>query len=309
MSAEFRNLGNSGLVVSAMGLGTNNFGSRLDEERTRQVIEAALETGITFIDTAEIYAKGESETMIGKILGSRRKDVVIATKVGLPTGNSPYQQGASRRRVMEAIEGSLRRLGTDYIDLYQVHAPDPTTPIAETLGVLDDLVRQGKVRYVGHSNFSAWEIVDAAWTADQLHLARPISAQHQYSLLTRGIETEVLEVARRFGLGIIPFYPLESGFLTGKYRAGSTPAGTRLETGPRAEKVLSAPNFERLERLERFAVEHGHTLLELALGWLLSQPEVATVIAGASSGDQVRQNVAASAWRLDAAEMAEVAGL
>jgi aryl-alcohol dehydrogenase-like predicted oxidoreductase len=297
MSAEFRHLGNSGLLVSAMGLGTNNFGSRLDEERTREVLEAALAAGVTFIDTADIYAGGKSETLIGKILGNRRKDVVLATKVGMPAGDSPYRRGASRRRIMEAVEGSLRRLGTDYIDLYQLHAPDRATPIDETLGALDDLVHQGKVRYVGHSNFSAWEIVDAAWTARQLHLARPVSAQHHYSLLTRDIETDVLEVTRKFGLGMIPFYPLESGFLTGKYRVGTIPAGARLESGPRAEKVLNAGNFERLETLERFASERGHSLLQLALGWLLSKAEVATVIAGASSGEQVRRNVEASGRR------------
>lgn len=309
MSMEFRHLGNSGLLVSAMGLGTNNFGSRIDEERSRQVIDAALEAGVTFIDTADIYAGGQSETLIGRILGTRRKDVVLATKVGMPAGDSPYQRGASRRRIMEAVEGSLRRLQTDYIDLYQVHTPDRSTPIAETLGALDDLVRQGKVRYVGHSNFSAWEIVDAAWTADKLGLAHPVSAQHGYSLLTREVENDVLEVARRFGLGVIPYYPLESGFLTGKYRPGTTPAGTRLSSGPRAERVLSSENFARLEKLEQFAARRGHTLLQLALGWLLSRPEVATVIGGASSGEQVRLNIEASGWRLDAAELAEVAAI
>ena len=292
-----------------MGLGTNNFGSRIDERRTRSVIESALDLGVTFIDTADGYAGGASETLIGKILGARRAEVVLATKFGMRGGESPYQRGASRRWIMQAVEASLRRLQTDYIDLYQVHVPDPSTPIAETLEALNDLVRQGKVRYVGHTNFSAWQIVDAAWTADSRRLARPVSAQHHYNLLERTVESDVLEVARRFGLGVIPYYPLESGFLTGKYSAGSTPAGSRLDGSPRAEKVLSPRNFERLDALQRFAADHGRSLLELALGWLLSRPEVSTVIAGASAPEQVRQNVESSGWRLDVSEMEAIAEL
>ncbi len=306
---EYRHLGNSGLLVSSMGLGTNNFGARIDEARTTEVLEKALELGVTMIDTADVYGKGQSETLIGKILGSRRRQVVLATKVGMPLTDSPHQRGGSRRWIMKAVEDSLRRLQTDYIDLYQVHAPDPETPILETLQALDDLVRQGKVRYIGHSNFAAWEIVDAHWTARSEHLAPPISAQHYFNLLRREIEADVLKVATRLGLGLIPYYPLESGFLTGKYRPGATPKGARLDGSPRAAKVLSPENFDRVSRLEGFAAERGHSLLELSLGWLLSHPQVGTVIAGASSAEQVEQNVAASAWRLDPAEIEEVAAL
>jgi aryl-alcohol dehydrogenase-like predicted oxidoreductase len=210
---------------------------------------------------------------------------------------------------MKAVDDSLRRLRTDHIDLYQVHAPDSGTPILETMQALDDLVRQGKIRYIGHSNFAAWEIVDAQWTARGEHLALPISAQHYYNLLSRDIEVDVIKVVGPLGLGLIPYYPLESGFLTGKYRPGSTPPGARLDGSPRADRVLRPENFERLQRLEGFAAERGHSLLELSLGWLLSHPEVGTVIAGASSAEQVDQNVASSSWRLDAAEMEQVAAL
>jgi aryl-alcohol dehydrogenase-like predicted oxidoreductase len=292
-----------------MGLGTNNFGSRIDESRTTGILEKALELGVTMIDTADIYGRGQSETLIGKILGTRRREVVLATKVGMPMSESPYERGSSRRWITAAVEGSLRRLRTDHIDLYQLHRPDPRTPILETMQALDDLVTQGKVLYVGHSNFAAWEIIDAQWTARSEHLALPVSAQHHYSLLTRGIEADILKVAGRLRLGVIPFYPLESGFLTGKYNPGATPSGTRLEGGHRAEMVLTDENFERVERLRGFAADRGHSLLELSLGWLLSHQEVGTVISGASSAEQVEQNVSASGWRLDAAEMEQVAAL
>lgn len=306
---EYRHLGNSGLLVSSMGLGTNNFGARIDEARTAEILEKALDLGVTMIDTADVYGKGQSETLIGKILGGRRQQVVLATKFGMAVSDSPYERGGSRRWIMKAVEDSLRRLQTDYIDLYQVHTPDPETPILETMQALDDLVGQGKVRYIGHSNFAAWEIVDAQWTASSEHLALPISAQHYYNLLNREIEADVLKAAGRLGLGLIPFYPLESGFLTGKYRPDATPRGARLDGSPREAKVLSQENFERLEGLKDFATERGHSLLELSLGWLLSHPEVGTVIAGASSAEQVEQNVVASGWRLDPAEMEQVAAL
>jgi aryl-alcohol dehydrogenase-like predicted oxidoreductase len=306
---EYRHLGSSGLLVSAMGLGTNNFGSRLDEARSKAILEKALDLGVTMIDTADVYGKGQSETLIGEILGSRRHQVVLATKFGMAMSGSPYERGGSRRWIMRAVEDSLRRLKTDYIDLYQMHAPDPETSILETMQALDDLVTQGKVRYIGHSNLAAWEVVDAQWTARSEHLALPISAQHYYSLLSREIETDVLEVARRLGLGVIPYYPLESGFLTGKYRPDTTPAGARLDGSPRAARVLTPENFVRLERLEAFAAGRGHSLLELSLGWLLSHPEVGTVIAGASSAEQVEENIAASTWRLNSGEMEEVAAI
>jgi aryl-alcohol dehydrogenase-like predicted oxidoreductase len=304
---EYRRLGRSGLLVSAVGLGTNNFGTRLDEAGTRRVLDQALELGITFVDTADSYGRGASEALIGKLLGPRRKDVVLATKFSSPMGNSPYQRGTSRRWLIEALDASLRRLATDAIDLYQIHFPDPETPIEETLRALDDVVAAGKVRYVGYSNFAAWQIVEGQWTARSEHLVRPISTQNHYNLLRREVEAEVLPAARAHGLGLIPYFPLESGFLTGKYRPGKTPQGARLEGSARAGEVLRPANFERLERWEAFASSRGRSLVELAVGWLLSHPEVGSVIAGASSAEQVRANVEAGTWRLEAAEMEMVA--
>jgi aryl-alcohol dehydrogenase-like predicted oxidoreductase len=304
---EYRRLGSSGLLVSAVGLGTNNFGTRLDEAGTRRVLDQALELGVTFVDTSDSYGRGASEALIGKLLGPRRKDVVLATKFSSPMGDSPYQRGTSRRWLMEALDASLRRLATDAIDLYQIHFPDPETPIEETLRALDDVVAAGKVRYVGYSNFAAWQIVEGQWTARSEHLVRPISTQNHFNLLRREVEAEVLPAARAHGLGVIPYFPLESGFLTGKYRPGKTPEGARLAGSSRAGEVLRPANFERLERWEAFASSRGHSLVELAVGWLLSHPEVGSVIAGASSAEQVRTNVAAGTWRLEAAEMEMVA--
>ena len=306
---EYRRLGRSGLLVSAVGLGTNNFGTRLDEAGTRCVLDQALELGITFVDTADSYGRGASEALIGKLLGPRRKDVVLATKFSSPMGDSPYQRGTSRRWLIEALDASLRRLATDAIDLYQIHFPDPETPIEETLRALDDVVAAGKVRYVGYSNFAAWQIVEGQWTARSEHLVRPISTQNHYNLLRREVEAEVLPAARAHGLGVIPYFPLESGFLTGKYRPGKTPQGARLEGSARAGEVLRPANFERLERWEAFASSRGRSLVELAVGWLLSHPEVGSVIAGASSAEQVRANVEAGTWRLEAAEMEMVAAI
>jgi aryl-alcohol dehydrogenase-like predicted oxidoreductase len=306
---ELRSFGASGLKVSAVGLGTNNFGTRLDEGQVRQVIDASLDAGINFIDTADVYGKGASETLIGNVLGGRRQEFILATKFGLPMSDSPYERGGSRRWVMREVEASLRRLRTDYIDLYQYHRPDPETPILETLQALDDLVRQGKVRYVGHSNFSGWQIADADWTARAERLAIPISAQNRCSLIRREIEAEVLPACRRFGLGMIPYYPLASGFLTGKYRRATAPGGGRLTGSAMAAEILTEENFDRLDRFEEFAREHGRSMLELAIGWLLSHPEMTTVICSASSPEQVAANAAAGGWRLDAAEMAAVAAI
>ena len=309
LDMEYRRLGRSGLLVSAMGLGTNNFGSRLDEAATGRVLDQALALGVTFIDTADVYGQGASELVIGRLLGSRRKDVVLATKFASPMGDGHDRRGTSRRWLMTAVEESLRRLDTDVIDLYQIHRPDPETPIEETLRALDDLVTAGKVRYVGYSNFAAWQMVEGQWIARTEHLVRPISAQDHFNLVRREVESGVLPVARAHGLGVIPYFPLESGFLTGKYRPGQTPEGARLDGSPRAAEVLSAANFERLERWEAFAAARGRPLVDLALGWLLSHPEVGSVIAGASSPEQVAANVAAGAWRLDAADMEALAAI
>jgi aryl-alcohol dehydrogenase-like predicted oxidoreductase len=310
-AVEYGRLGNSGLVVSKIGLGTNNFGGRIDLAQTRAVIDRAIEQGITLFDTADIYGQGKSEEFIGESLGSRRHAVVIATKLAIPMGEGPYRRGTSRRYVMEAVEASLRRLKTDYIDLYQFHRPDPETPILESLQVMDDLVRQGKVRYVGHSNFAAWQIVDAQWTARTEHLVRPISAQHEYSLLDRTLQKEVLPAVQAMGLGLLPYFPLASGFLTGKYGRGELPAGARLTNAPadRQGRILNEPNFDLLERWQDFATEHGHSMTELAFAWLLSQPAVSSVIAGATKPEQIDQNVASGTWRLTADEMAAVPGL
>jgi aryl-alcohol dehydrogenase-like predicted oxidoreductase len=299
-NVDYGRLGSSGLLVSKIGLGTNNFGGRLDLDQTRAVIDHALDKGITLLDTADAYSAGKSEEFIGQCLGPRRHEVVIATKFALPMGESPYQRGTSRRYINEAVERSLRRLNTDYIDLYQIHRPDPLTPIVETLQAMDDLVRSGKVRYVGHCNFSGWQIVDAQWTAKTEHLARPISAQNEYSLLTRDVEREVLPAAQAMGLGVLPFFPLASGFLTGKYRKGVLPAGARLTNAPArtSSRILTDRNFDLLDKCESFASERGHTMTEFAFAWLLAQPTVASVIAGASNPEQVDQNVAAGAWKL-----------
>jgi aryl-alcohol dehydrogenase-like predicted oxidoreductase len=306
---EYRHLGTSGLVVSALGLGTNNLGSRLDEVGSRAVVDAALEAGVTFIDTADVYGKGASETMLGAILSTRRADVVLATKAGIAFGDRPWQRGSSRHWLLSAVEGSLRRLRTDWIDLYQMHVPDPTTPIEETLRALDDLVRAGKVRYVGTSNYAAWQIVDAQWTAQTERLARPISVQHHYNLIRREIEADVLPAARAHGLGLIPFFPLASGFLTGKYRAGERPTTGRLIGSPSAAQILTDANFERLAQFEAFATERGRAVVDLAFAWLLSQPDVGPVIASASSPEQVRTNAVAAEWRLTQEELAAVAAL
>ena len=311
---ELRRLGDSGLLVSAVGLGTNNFAGRLHDEAARLVLNEALEQGITFIDTADVYGRGSeegsggSESQLGRLLAGRRNRFVVATKFGLPMSESVLERGASRRWVIAAAENSLRRLRTDYIDLYQIHSPDSETPIDETLRGLDDLVRAGKVRYVGHSNFAAWQIVDADWTARTEHLPRPISAQMHYNLLVRGIAAEVIPACRAHGLGIVPYFPLESGFLTGKYKAGGEGRG-RLSESARAGEVMTPANFERIETFERFAKDLHHSLLDLAFGWLLSQPIVASVIASASTPEQVRANVAAAEWRLSAAEMEAFAAL
>lgn len=309
---EQRRLGNSGLYVSAVGIGCNNFGGRIDADATRVVVDAALEVGINFFDTADVYGDKRSETLLGKALGERRDQVVIATKFAMPTGPGLHDKGGSRRYVRRAVEASLQRLDTDYIDLYQMHAPDPATPIEETLSVLDDLVREGKVRYLGHSNFAGWQIADAAWTARERGCTPFVTAQNHYSLLERTVRHEVLPACRHFGLGMLPYFPLASGMLTGKYRrASAPPEGARLARAEGlARRTLTEANFDRVEALTAFAEGRGHGLLELAFGWLLAQTEIVSVIAGATSAQQVADNArAAAGWRLEEAEMREVEGL
>lgn len=306
---EYRNLGDSGLKISLAGLGCNNFGMRCDGEQTRAVVHRALDEGVTFFDTADIYGnRGGSEELLGKALGKRRREVVVATKFGMPMGAGPYERGASRRYIMAAAEASLRRLDTDYLDVYQLHQPDPDTPQEETLAALDDLVRAGKVRYLGNSNFSGWQVADADWISRTRSLAPYVSAQNQYNLLDRRIERDLLPACQKFGLGMLPYFPLASGFLTGKYRRGAeAPKGTRLAVmQPMAKQVMTEQNFATLERLEEFARGRDHALVELAMSWLACQPVVSSVISGATRPEQVTENVKACGWKLTHEEMKEV---
>lgn len=306
---KLRRLGTSGLKVSEVGLGCNNFGMRIDDKATQAVVDAALDAGITFFDTADIYGGTKSEEFLGKALGKRRGDIVLATKFGMAISGDERKKGGSRRWIMTAVEDSLRRLGTDWIDLYQFHAPDADTPIEETLRALDDLVTQGKVRYIGNSNFTGWQIADADWTA--AGGTRFVSAQNLYSLLERKAEFEVLPACEHFGLGFLPFFPLASGLLSGKYRRGEAPPeGTRLAAwGARGQAAMSDKNFDKVEKLEAWAAERGHTILELAFAWLLGHEVVSSVIAGATTPDQVKTNAATAAWELTPEEVKEVGEL
>jgi aryl-alcohol dehydrogenase-like predicted oxidoreductase len=306
---EYRNLGKSGLQVSLVGLGCNNFGGRLDEAQTRAVIDKCIDVGITFFDTADIYGRGKSEEFMGPALRPHRRNVVLATKAAASMGEGPYWGGASRKYLIEAVDESLRRLQTDYIDLFQIHFPDPKTPIDETLRALDDLVKSGKIRYIGSSNFKGWQVVEADWLARSEHTTRFISAQNEHSLLQRGPEAELIPACEKYGVGLLPFFPLASGFLTGKYRPNETPPeGTRLgaANSPFASRILNEGNYDMLVKLEKFAEDRGHTMIELAFSWLASKPVVGSVIAGATKPEQVEQNAKSADWRLTAEEMSEV---
>ena len=298
---RYRRIGESGLMVSVIGLGCNNFGSRIDADRSQAVVHAALDAGITLFDTADVYGeRGRSEEYLGAAVKGRRDDVVIATKFGhdMAGGNGPdWGARGARRYIARAVESSLRRLDTDWIDLYQLHFPDPATPIEETLSALDDLVHAGKVRYLGHSNFAGWQVADAAWTARSRGLTPFVSAQNHYHLLHRDVEAELVPACQRFGLGLLPYFPLASGLLTGKYRRGAgAPPGTRLAAERFAPRLEQAP-WDTIEALERYASERGIGLLDVAIGGLAAQPAVASVIAGATTPEQVGANVAAGAWQ------------
>jgi aryl-alcohol dehydrogenase-like predicted oxidoreductase len=305
---EFRRVGRSGLTVSVVGLGTNNLGMKLDAEQSREVVHAALDNGITLFDTADSY--GASEERLGAVLEGHRDDVVIATKFGSDVRRRGLSNGedwgarGSRRYVRRAVEASLRRLRTDWIDLYQLHWPDVRTPIEETLSTLDDLVREGKVRYLGSSNMTGWQIADAEWTARTRGLERFVSAQNEYSWLARGVEADIVPALLEYGIGLLPYYPLASGLLTGKYRRGEPPApGTRIADWNR-ESMLTDAVFDVLDRLSSFASSRGVELLDVAIGGLAAQPAVAAVIAGATSREQVERNVAATAWRPSEGDLA-----
>lgn len=293
----YRQLGDSGLTVSTVGLGCNNFGRRIDQEAATSVVRRALDSGITLYDTADIYGHGQSEEMLGRALGAERENVVVATKFGMDMhgANGPdWGVRGSRRYVRKAVEASLRRLGTDWIDLYQLHAPDPVTPIDETLAALDELVREGKVRYLGSSNFSGWQVVEADWVARTAGTERFVSAQNEYSLLERGVEAEVVPACEHVGVGLLPYFPLASGLLTGKYRRGEQgPAGTRLAGG---DTRLENADWDTIEKLGQYAAERGLRSIDVAIGGLAAQPAVASVIAGATRPEQVVDNVQAGLW-------------
>ena len=303
-----RPFGTTAIKVSAVGIGCNNFGIRLDREATQKVVHAALDAGITLFDTADIYGnRGDSERLLGEALGARRKDIVLATKFGLPMDGSGRRQGGSRRYVRQAVEASLKRLKTDWIDIYYCHRPDPATPIEQTLEALDGLVRQGKVRHIGCSNFSAAQMREAQDTARAKGLTPFAATQDQYNLLSREIERDVLPVIEAEKLALLPYFPLASGMLTGKYRLGRPmPEGTRLSNARYSDRFLNDENLRTVERLEEFCAAHGRTLLELAFGWLLAKRSVASVIAGASTPEQVRLNAGAIGWALAPDEVAEV---
>jgi aryl-alcohol dehydrogenase-like predicted oxidoreductase len=304
-----RNLGSSGLLVSTIGLGCNNFGGRLDLEGTRAVIHAAFDHGITLFDTADVYGnQGGSETLMGQVLGDRRKDIVLASKFGLPMdGENGRLKGGSRRYIMSAVEASLKRLKTDYLDLYQYHKPDPLTPTEETLRALDDLVKQGKVRYIGCSNLPGWQVVEAQWTSKHLGLESFVSCQDEYSLLVRKAEQDVAPVAARYGMGLLPYFPLASGMLTGKYRRGAPPPdGTRMAGTDRYSRYQTDSSYDVVEKLDAFAKARGHSLVELAFSWLLAKSPVSSVIAGATKPEQIAQNVKAGDWALTEGEIREI---
>jgi aryl-alcohol dehydrogenase-like predicted oxidoreductase len=301
-----RPLGESGLQVSIVGLGCNNFGRRLDLDRTRAVVDAALEQGVTFFDTADVYGRGLSEEYLGEVLEGRRDQVVLATKFGMDMGDGKGPRG-SRGYIMQAVEASLRRLRTDVIDLYWYHRPDGVTPFSETLGALDELIRGGTVRTIGGSNFDARQIEEADAVAKE-HGYTPFSAiQNEYSLLVRDVEADVLPACERLGLGFVPYFPLASGLLTGKYRPGEAgPAGARLSE---RDEIASAEQFELIGALERYAEERGKSLLEVAIGALLASPTVSSVIAGATKPEQITANAAAGQWIPDGEDLSALQDL
>lgn len=298
MVMEYRRLGRSGLKVSAVGLGGNNFGGACDEERSIAVIHRALDVGINVIDTSDSYSNGVSEEYVGKAVAGRRQEAIIATKAVSPMGQGPNDRGASRKHLLDACEASLRRLNTDYIDLYQLHRWDSETPLEESLRALDDLVRQGKVRYIGCSNFAAWQLAYGLGLSERYNLASFVSVQPHYNMFVRDVEKELLPACAQLGVGVIPYFPLASGLLTGKYEAGKAPPpGTRAARNPRMLQQ-SEERLQVVDRLKTFAQEHRYSVSQLAIAWLAAHPEVSTVIAGATRPDQVDQNAGAAEVKL-----------
>lgn len=304
---QYRRLGSSGLRVSVIGLGTNQFGGKVDLENTQQIIDAALDLGINLFDTADIYQKGRSEEFIGRALAGRRQEAIIATKVRHKFGDGPNDEGASRQHILKGVHASLKRLQTDYIDLYQIHAWDDETPIEETMRALEDLVRSGKVRYIGASNFTAWQLTWANALAKENSWTPFISIQPHYHLFHREIETELIPACQYFNIGILPYFPLAGGFLTGKYRQGEPlPPGSRGENSQYVQAYLTETNFNRLQKLEAFASQRDRSINELAHAWLFAQPQVSSVISGATRVEHVQANAASSDWELSTSELDEI---
>ena len=304
---QYRNLGSSGLKVSAIGLGTNQFGGKVDLETTKNILAAALEAGVNFIDTADIYQEGRSEEFIGQALAGKRSGVLLATKVYSEVGEGPNDRGASRHHILQGVEASLRRLKTDTIDLYQIHVWDENTPIDETLRALDDLVHAGKVRYIGASNFSAWQLTWANALAELRSWNKFVSIQPHYHMLERGIEAELVPACKYFDIGILPYFPLAGGFLAGKYVQGEpAPAGSRGESSQYVQRYMTPENFAKVKKLTAFAQEHEHSLNDLAHAWLLAQPQISSVISGATSVAHVQANAAAGEGQLTEDELRQV---
>lgn len=309
---EYRNLGSSGLKVSALGLGANNFGWWVGEEASAAVINHAIEIGINYIDTADMYDDGQSEELVGSTIKGKRTEVIIASKFAATMGKGPNDRGGSRWYIMRAVEASLRRLKTDYIDLYQMHYPDPTTPMEETLRALDDLVKSGKVRYIGCSNFAGWQLSEALWTSRVNNLHSFVTVQSKYHLFDRQIEQELVPCCNSHGVGIIPWGPLAGGFLTGKYRRGEEPP--KPATGKRPAKaflplynnIITDANWARLGKLREFAESRGYKLADLAIAWLLSHPWLSTVITGATKPEQLDANIASANLKLTAEEVVQI---
>ncbi len=306
---KYRNLGRSGLRVSLIGLGCNNFGGRIGLDATRAVVDKTIDCGITLFDTADIYGeRGGSETLLGEVLGSRRKDIVLASKFGMEMDDAGAKVGGSRRWMMRAVEESLTRLKTDWLDLYQYHRPDPLTPIDETLRAFEDMIRQGKVRYIGCSNMPSWQVATAQWTANDIGATPFVSAQDEYSLVVRHAEKELIPALQHYGLGLLPYFPLASGLLTGKYKRNAPmPEGARLTNTQRlANRYLTDGNWDKAEKLGDYAAAQGRTMVELAFSWLASQPVVSSVIAGATKPEQIAANVKAADWELTADDVAAI---
>ena len=304
---EYRQLGKSGLRVSAIGLGTNQFGGKVDQAGVNNIIDSAIDLGINFIDTADVYTKGQSETTLGVALRGKWHKVVLATKVYNATGEGPNDYGSSRYHIINGVDASLKRLQSEHIDVLQLHRYDATAPLDEILRALDDLVSAGKIRYIGASNYMAWQLAEANTVAEWHGWTRFVSVQNHYHMFERDIEREVLPYCKARNVGILPFFPLAGGFLTGKYRRGqAAPAGSRGESSPYVQKYMTDSNYDKVEAMEAWAQERGHTMGDLAHAWLLGHPEVSSVISGATSIDQIKANASSAGWKLSADEMAEV---